>query len=197
MLNVGSVLLSYQSVADRIVALVLGKYLFEDRFSHYFYTYVSRDAVEVISHVWDEDDVRQEVFLQWYPIIENYYSKEQACHRRGKGSLGAFLFKYGVLRIASKIRRIVRDFETSYKYFLECESITDPPSEVLFTDITLDALMRKPHFGVMDTLDGKARVFLYRFLIEDKSLKELTNEFGSWRDVQKILTRVHKLLFTS
>lgn len=197
MLNVGSVILSYQSLADRLVALVLDVYPIRDRYFRFFHRRVPSVNATIIRHVWSEEDIRQEIYLFWLSIIQRYYSPQYARHRRGAGTLEAFLFKHGTLHMARRIQRIVRDFETSYRYCERAMSPSNYSSDLIFTNVTLEALMKKPNFKAMETLDGKARVFLYRFLIEDKSLKELTNEFGSWRDVQKILARVHKILFMS
>ena len=185
------IILSNHTMLTKLITLMFGTYPVEDGYYRHFHKVIEEHPVELIRQHWDENDVRQEIYLRWHKTILKYYSPDGLRARKRKRTLSSTLFEVGLLHLAHKLKKFLRDLEASTHYVETAHLPSRTP--IILTDILPRSIAGGSHFKLMSTMEGRVKLFLYRLIIEDRDLKELKEEFGSWEEICKIMDELKKI----
>jgi len=194
------VLLSHRKTAQKLFRLTTGTYHKLDSYRKHFYSFLGNppEGIEaalqdLLGTSWEPEDIYQEIYLEFHKTVLRYFSRKGRKTRRRPYSLKKLLYLRGTLRLTT----IIRQKLTSRQREALLAPLPPPAQPVPLSP--LGAIAPNRLFKICSHLTHlpiRDRVFLYRFLVEDKSLNELKSEFGGeYKNLREILDRVGEALY--
>jgi hypothetical protein len=182
---------SYAPLFESLVALSSGQSPAIKKLIPFFSRYVSCSQgalIQLLHTSWGQDDIRQEICLAWLLALNYWKGASGKRLRKRRVPFTKILFLTTVMHVKKCVYRHLREQK------VHVEKVRANPSpfvenETSILDVTPERIFKA------SSINPAIRLFLYKLIYEDRSIKEREQQFGGdWDAIKDLLEDCRELI---